>query len=90
VGVSPLTRRSAALIRPTSCRVGPDGGGPAPASVSRSFLPVVPEDRVVLVDRRTRQTVSLEGAPGAGLEPASIRIQSPAFFQLNYPGPATG
>ncbi len=32
----------------------------------------------------------LDGAPGAGLEPASIRIQSPAFFQLNYPGPATG
>ncbi len=47
MGVSPLTRRSAALIRPTSCRVAPDGGGPAPASVSRSFLPVVPEDRVV-------------------------------------------
>lgn len=27
-----------------------------------------------------------ERAPGGGLEPPSIRIQSPAFFQLNYPG----
>ncbi len=41
--------------------------------------------------------VGLEGsitaggrAPGGGLEPPSIRIQSPAFFQLNYPGTIEG
>jgi hypothetical protein len=37
----------------------------------------------------TRAGMAGERAPGAGLEPASIRIQSPAFFQLNYPGPVT-
>jgi hypothetical protein len=38
VGVSPLTRRPAAVIGPTSCRVEPEGGGPAPrAHRARSY-----------------------------------------------------
>src|ERR1700694_2699713 len=35
---------------------------------------------------RTRISREQLGAPGGGLDPPSIRLQRPAFCQLNYPG----
>src|ERR1700678_3110433 len=53
------------------------------AAVPTVTRPLAGVQSLPSAQRSNRQPV---WAPGGGLEPPSIRIQSPAFFQLNYPG----